>query len=240
MTYDRAKTEFPGWAMAPLPPEVPKTKQKAGPVIPESVKRFGRDFFRRYGIMIIVVLAFLIYGWIVKVHTEKVTTERVTQEVTSELRRGFQAELERLEQERRAEQFLTGDESFEAAVEEISVPMSQIIATYAMDYGISSEGLRSIGWVFCARLARNTTEFGRTPQEILEKSEAWEGKVVGHATRSQDLELAREIARDYLNGVYPDNFNTNLTFFNREAGGKIIARNELYTGPYTQYWWYGK
>ena len=57
---------------------------------------------------------------------------------------------------------------------------------------------------------------------------------------SQDTELAREIVRAFLSGQYPDNFTTALTFFNREADGKIIARNEIYTGPYTTYWWFGK
>ena len=145
-----------------------------------------------------------------------------------------------MEQERKAAQFLTGDASFEAAVEGLAGPMSQVIATYSMDYGVTQEGLYTIGWVFCARYARNSTEFGRTPQEILEKDRAWEGKVVGHAVRPQDTELSREIARAFLSGEYPDDYTTALTFFTREAGGKIIARNELFTGPYTKYWWMGK
>ena len=164
------------------------------------------------------------------------TTERVTAEVTSQLRQDFQRYLDQMEMEQKAAQFLTGDASFEAAVEGLAVPMAQVIATYAQDYSVTQEGLYTIGWVFCARYAKNTTEFGRTPQEILEKSNAWEGKVVGHAVRPQDTELAAEISRAFLSGQYPDDYTTALTFFTREAGGKIIARNELYTGPYTVYW----
>ena len=168
------------------------------------------------------------------------TTVRVTDEVTSRLRQDFQRYLDQMDQERKAAQFLTGDASFEAAVEDLAVPMAQVIATYAQDYSVHQEGLYTIGWVFCARYAKNSTEFGRTPQEILEKPQAWEGQVVGHAVRPQDTELAREIVRAFLSGQYPDNFTTALTFFNREADGKIIARNEIYTGPYTTYWWFGK
>ena len=168
------------------------------------------------------------------------TAERVTEEVTSQLRQDFQRYLDQLDQDQKAAQFLTGDASFEAAVEGLAEPLGHILATYSQDYGVTQEGLYTIGWVYCARYAQNTTEFGKTPQEILEKPQAWEGQVVGHAVRPQDTELAREIARAFLSGQYPDNFTTALTFFTRESGGKIIARNELYTGPYTTYWWYGK
>lgn len=170
----------------------------------------------------------------------KNTTEEVTARVTSELRAGFQQYLSDMEAQQRKDEFLTGEDSFAAAVDDLANPMAQVIAAYAMEFGITEEGQKTIGWVFGARFLKNSSEFGRTPQEILEKERAWEGKVVGHAVRNQDLELAKEIATDLLNGKYPDNFTPELLFFTRDAGGKIIARNELYTGPYTTYWWFGK
>lgn len=183
-----------------------------------------------------LMLGCIITGLIVRHNT----TERVTAEVTSQLRAGFQDYLNQIEAEQKAASFLTGEASLEAAVDDIAVPMAQVIATYAQEFSVSQEGLYTIGWVFCARYAKNSTEFGKTPQEILEKSQAWEGKVVGHAVRPQDTEIAREIARAFLSGQYPDGYTTALTFFTRETGGKIIARNELLTGPYTTYWWFGK
>ena len=239
MTIEKCKALVPVWAAQDEPTPPPR----------QSPPRFNpqdwiRDFKIRNGIGLILLFVWAASMMIGCITTGLIvrhnTTERVTAEVTSQLRQDFQRYLDQMEMEQKAAQFLTGDASFEAAVEGLAVPMAQVIATYAQDYGVTQEGLYTIGWVFCARYAKNTTEFGRTPQEILEKSNAWEGKVVGHAVRPQDTELAAEISRAFLSGQYPDDYTTALTFFTREAGGKIIARNELYTGPYTTYWWFGK
>lgn len=245
------------WGEAPR--HIAEDAQKKGNVT-DMVKRIGRaagkvyravmanDFLRKamkkYGLAVLVIL--LLWGWtsaacaITASRVRKETEERVRAEVTSELRAGFQQYLDDQELKQKQEQFLSGEASFEAAVEEIAEPMSHVIAAYAMEFGVNQEGLKTIGWSFCARLAKNSTEFGKTPTEILEKAGAWEGGVVGHATRPQDLELSKEIARDYLSGKYPDGYTTDLTFFTREAGGRIIARNEFKTGPYTVYWYFGK
>ena len=238
MTVDNFKALVPVWAAQDEPTPPPR----------QSPPRFNmqdwiRDFKIRNGIGLILLFVWaasmMIGCCITGVIVRHNTTERVTAEVTSQLRQDFQRYLDQMEQDQKAAQFLTGDASFEAAVEGLAVPMAQVIATYAQDYGVTQEGLYTIGWVFCARYARNSTEFGKTPQEILEKDRAWEGNVVGHAVRPQDTELAREIARAFLSGEYPNDYTTALTFFNRE-GTKIIARNELFTGPYTKYWWMGK
>ena len=239
MTIEKCKALVPVWAAQDEPTPPPRqTPQRS------DLQDWFHDFKIRNGITLITIFvwaATMMIGCITTgVIVRHTTTKRVTQEVTSQLRSDFQKYLDQMEQERKAAQFLTGDASFEAAVEGLAGPMSQVIATYAMDYGVNREGLYTIGWVFCARYAQNSTEFGKTPQEILEKERAWEGKVVGHAVRPQDTAIAEEISRAFLSGQYPDIYTTAQTFFNREPGGKIIARDALYTGPYTNYWWYGK
>ena len=238
MTVDNFKALVPVWAAQDEPTPPPRHTSRR-----DNPQDWFHDFKIRNGLGLILIFVWaatmmigcIVTGMIVRHNT----TKRVTQEVTSQLRSDFQRYLDQMEQERKAAQFLTGDASFEAAVEGLAGPMAQVIATYAQDYGVTQEGLYTIGWVFCARYARNSTEFGKTPQEILEKERAWEGQVVGHAVRPQDTALAEEIARAFLSGEYPDDYTTALTFFNRE-GTKIIARNELFTGPYTKYWWMGK
>jgi hypothetical protein len=239
MTVEKCKALVPVWASEDEP--TPPPRQTPPRFNPQD---WFHDFKIKNGIGMILLFAWAASMMIGCITTGVIvrhnTTIRVTEEVTSQLRSDFQRYLDQQETERKAAQFLSGDASFEAAVEGLAGPMAQVIATYSMDYGVTQEGLYTIGWVFCARYARNSTEFGRTPQEILEKDRAWEGKVVGHAVRPQDTELSREIARAFLSGEYPDDYTTALTFFTREAGGKIIARNELFTGPYTVYWWMGK
>lgn len=239
MTVEKCKALVPVWASQDEP--TPPPRQTPPRFNPQD---WFRDFKIRNGIGLILLFVWAASMMIGCITTGLIvrhnTAERVTAEVTSQLRQDFQRYLDQMEQEQKAAQFLTGDASFEAAVEGLAGPMAQVIATYAQDYSVTQEGLYTIGWVFCARYAKNSTEFGKTPQEILEKERAWEGQVVGHAVRPQDTELAAEISRAFLSGQYPDDYTTALTFFTREAGGKIIARNELYTGPYTTYWWFGK
>lgn len=242
ITIEHGKALVPLYAHiddTPTPPKAPRQPRRNF-----DPQDWFRDFKIKNGLTLILLFAWaasmMLGCCITGVIVRRNTTERVTAEVTSQLRQDFQRYLDQMEQEQKAAQFLTGDASFEAAVEGLAVPMAQVIATYSMDYGVTQEGLYTIGWVFCARYAKNSTEFGKTPQEILGRERAWEGQVVGHAVRPQDTELAREIARAFLSGEYPDDYTTALTFFTREAGGKIIARNELYTGPYTTYWWFGK
>ena len=199
---------------------------------------------KRYALAAIIFAALVL--WTVGACTitaavvRKKTTEEVTAQVTSDMRQGFQNYLNQQEWEQQQANFLTGDASFEAAVEGLAGPMAQVLSAYAQEFGIGEEGLNTIGWVFCARCAQNSTEFGKTPQEVLEKKSAWEGDVVGHAVRNRETEIAKAVAREYLNGQYPDGYTTAMTFLTREAGGKIIARNEFYTGPQTLYWWFGK
>lgn len=235
MTRELAIRELPQWS--------------ANNTVPTARIRMGaedmmHEFKKRHGIMLILMFAWaasmMLGCCITGVIVRHNTAERVRAQVTSELRAGFQKYLDDMDTEEKQSKFLTGDASFEAAVEGIATPLSQVIATYSQDFGVTEEGLRTIGWVFCARYAKNSTEFGRTPQEILEKAQAWEGQVVGHATRPQDKKIATEVSEAFLKGEYPDGFTTALTFFTRETGGKIIARNELITGPYTTYWWLGK
>jgi len=207
----------------------------------------GSEFLRRmvkkYGIAAAALL--FLWGWtmiacaITANNVEKETDKRVRAEVTSELRAGFQNYLDSQE-EQKDDQSAAGEGPSEDEVADLAGAMAQVIETYAMDFGVTEEGQKTIGWVFCSRHAKNSTEFGKTPQEILEKAGAWEGNVVGHATRPAAKELSKQIARDYLSGNWPDGYTTDLTFFNREPGGKIIARNELKTGPYTVYWFFGK
>lgn len=205
-------------------------------------------FFRRHTLAIVAVA--VLAGWtlccvvITKHNTRLEVTQIVTQTVTSELKAEFNQTLRdhNIDPDtfEKIEEPLIDDASFLAMVDELALSMDDVVSTYAMDFGVGEEGQMTIAWVWCARYSKNSTEFGKTPQEVTGKPSAWEGQVVGHATQNQYTELCRKVATDYLKGMFPDDFTTDLTFFNRE-GTKIIARNDLYdTNEYTTYWWFGK
>ena len=212
-------------------PKRPEKKQE-----PKHMK-FDKDtFIKRYGIVIIAAAAFTVYTILLSAFVASTTEKRVRKELAIEFSAKLTQEIEAYEQSRMAEDLLTGEASFNKAVEDLALSFDQLLANYSMEYGVSRDGCRTIGWVFCARLAQNSSEFGRTPQEIISKKNAWEGNPVAHAVRSEDTELAREISLMFMSGQYPDGFTTDLTFFDRKADGSVIARNQLITGEYTKYW----
>lgn len=212
--------------------------------LPPRMQRTDRreDLKRRYGLSLLAAMALcfwsmllcLVTGAVVHSRTEKA----VRAEVESEMRAGFQAYLDEREAEAAASRFLSGEASFEAAVQEFAGNFDELIATYAMDFGLRQDALYALGWTYVARCQAASTEFGKTPEEIISKKGAWEGQPAGHAVRDQDTAIATEIAREYLSGHYPDGWTPGMTFGSREAGGGWVARNEFITGPNTVYWRY--
>lgn len=224
---------------------IPMYAAEADNAPPPPKPRFGlddwfRDFKRQNGIAILILFAWaasmMLGCCLTGVIVRNRTTERVTAEVTSELRAGFQEYLTRQEEQRQAAELLTGDASVEAASVELGTNyIAPLLAAYRMEYATTEEGCLTLGWTFIARLMKQSTEFGKTPQEILERKGAWEGNPVGHAVANQDIELGIAIARDFYTGHYPDGFTADFTFGARESGGGFVARNEFITGPNTVY-----
>ena len=229
MTKESAIRELPIYAETELPtPQVPIRHRIMS----------KQEFERRYGLLLLLAAAFTIYSVLLSAWVSHRTELRVRDEVAAEMRADFQGYLDQMAEDQRASQFLSGDASFEAAVVAFADQFDELIANYAIDYGLNRDGLYTIGWTYVARCAKASSEFGKTPEEIISKPGAWEGNVIGHAVRDQDTAIAQDIAREYLSGHYPDNWTPDMTFGNREAGGGFVARNQFITGPNTVYWRY--
>lgn len=240
MTMERCTELAPNWdAQSFEPVDSPKPKRMR-----LGLDEWFRDFKRQNGIALIVLFAWaasMMFGCCVTgVIVKKRTTKIVTAEVESRMRADFQEYLDQLEEDQKAAQFLSGDASFEAAVADLADYLDDLAATYSMDFGLREDAVITVLWVFAARWLTGSNEFGITPQEILEKSGAWEGNPAGHAVRPQDTALATKVARDVLSGNYPDGFTPDMTFGTREAGGGFVARNQFITGPNTKYFRYGQ
>lgn len=192
--------------------------------------------FRRYGITVVAIGLLALWTVITCCITAYHVKKTVTEELTHQFRGYTQQWIDEQEQQRMAAELITGDESFEMAVNDFADKFDELIATYSMDYGLKDDALHTLGWVFIARVIQASGEFGKTPEEIISKSGAWEGNVIGHAVRPQDTKIATEIARAYLSGEYPDGFTPNMVFFTREANGGGVARDQFITSSKTVYW----
>ena len=128
---------------------------------------------------------------------------------------------------------LTGDESKQAAIEALAVPISQHIAGLRMDRGVTVAGAKTYIWgVDFARL--DSGKYGRTIEEVL--SGTVEGYTEGHSTRPEDDNLAKELCTAYYNGELPSKWTPDLEFAEINADGSVTARNELHTGSRTKFW----
>ena len=214
-----------------LPPRMRKAEKRE-----RFTRRYGLALAAAMGLAFWSMLLCIVTGAVVHSRTEKT----VRADTEAEMRASFQAYLDRQAEEAAAARFLSGEASFEAAVQELGDSFDELIAAYAQDFGLREDALHGLGWTFIARYVTASSEFGKTPEEIIGKKGAWEGSVAGHAVRDQDTAIAMEIAREYLSGHYPDGWTPGMTFGSREAGGGWVARNEFITGPNTMYWRYGK
>lgn len=242
MTIEYAKAMVPVYASEadPLPPPRPDPKRSNRRVDP---KDWFRDFKIRNGIGLILLFvwaASMMIGCITTgVIVRRNTTERVTAEVTSKLRNDFQNYLDQMEQEQKASQFLSGEASKQAAIDELTDKLDNLIATYRQDLGVSEEGAYGVGYCVIARLVTGGW-FGSSIDEVLNKAGQWEGDFKDHPVRNEDTVIARKIATDFYNGIYPDGFTADLVYMKREADGRVTLRNEYLTGPDTVYWRYTK
>ena len=238
MTVDNFKALVPVWAAQDEPTPPPR---RTPPRFDQ--KDWFHDFKIKNGITLILIFAWaasMMLGCCVTgVIVRHNTTERVTAEVTSQLRQDFQKYLDQMDQEQKASQFLSGEASKQAAIEDLTYKIDNLIATYRQDLGVTEEGAYSVGWCVIARLVTGGW-FGNTIDEVLNKPGQWEGNFKDHAVRNEDTAIARKIATDFYNGLYPDGFTDDLVYMNREANGRVTLRNEYLTGPDTVYWRYAK
>lgn len=197
------------------------------------------EFWRENKVSIVAVSAAIIWtltscgitGLIVR----KNTTTEVTAQVTSQLRADFQRYLDEQEEERRASQFLTGDASLQAAIDEMVPIIAEHIAGLRMDRGVTIDGAKTYIWgVDFTRL--DSGKYGSSIQEVVEGNV--EGYVKGHAVRNEDREIARELVTAYMHGERPDRWRPDLEFAEINPDGSVTARNMLFTNSMTKYWGY--
>lgn len=199
-----------------------------------------RQLTRKYGLSMAIVCALLVYtlllSWWITARTEKRVREEVTAEVTSQMRQGFQSYLDQMEREQKSASFMTGEASRDAAIDDLTDALAPFIAGYRMDGKVSSKGAHGIGWCALARLLSGN--YGANITEVLAQPRQWEFYSPDHAVRNEDLEIAKEIAADFIAGRYPDGFTADLIYAERTNDGDVALRNEFKTGSNTTFWRY--
>lgn len=232
MTRELAIRELPQWS--------------ANNTVPTARLRMGaedmmHEFKKRHGIMLILMFAWaasmMLGCCITGVIVRHNTTERVTAEVTTEMRRNFQAYLDQVAQEQQAAAFLSGDASRAAAIQEAKTYMAKSFYGFK-DVVTSDNDYYTIGWNECFR-ASDSGEFRNF--NSIEQVVKQKGQYLNYSDENPVVDrldaIAEEILTAYFNGNWP---TTGEYLYLDWSSGKMIARNEYKTDADTLYWWYGK
>lgn len=239
------RTMVPIYAAEPIPTPQSGSTRPGGPKPPRPWQRiihseWFRTFRIRNGIALILILAWAVSMMIGCGITGAVvrhrTTKEVTEAVTSQMRGEFQRYLEEQENARMAAGLITGDESRQAASDEIADALAPLIAGLRMDGKVTKPGAYTYGWMVVSRL--HSGRYGDTITQVLSWDGHYEYYDPDHACRPEDREIAAEIAQDYIAGDLPSGFSWKIEFAKINADGSVTARDEFKSGEETYTWRY--
>ena len=202
----------------------------------DRTKAMLRRFWKRNGVAIIALLFFWGYTFGLVKGTEVRVRKEVTARVTAELRAEFEQTLADQERERQMAAFLSDDASKRAMIEAESESIAK--AFYgAREVIKSTEDLMTYGWTICFRSEEENSEFPSSIEGVVAQKGAFMGYSEDNPVIERYYSVAKEIATAYHDGSWP----TTAKFLYLDwSTGKMIARDELKTGPRTEYWWWGK
>ena len=193
-----------------------------------------RDLVRDHLITMLVILALALEGWAVALVTERKVTKEVTETVTSELRAGFQQYLDQQERDRQAASFLTGEASFEAALDSDAEWGAKLIYGYLKNGNISRTQAKAI--VCCAE-ARATSGYTGSFEEAVRQAKQWMWYSDDNPVRGEDKQLVKDVLRELRAGRYPDGFTSDYIYMEWNPGD-IVLRNKWEKDSRTKYWRY--
>lgn len=193
----------------------------------------AEKFLKRNGILFVCLALLTVWTWTtctITRHNAIMETEaRLSFDYDAAYDEGYQACLD----EQSASNLLTGDESKQAAIEDLSEQLAVHVASLRMDRHVTEAGAETYCWVDLARLISG--EHGDTLQAVFDEGQI-EAYTPGHAVRNEDREITRRVATAYINNEYPDGFTPELQYAEINADGSVTARSKLKTDSTTVFW----
>lgn len=260
MTTESARELFPGWAEAEWKEIMEdkdqvkiweprrSTKGKAAPKEEKKAKKLKRPDWdgiwftirfrlrrlklknpRAVGAIQLAVWTLITCGatYFIARHN---TTETVTARVTSELRAGFNQYLADLEYERSAEQFLTGDESLQTAMDAEADSLARLL------YGYRNNSLRdrkTLIWCVLARV--DSKAYPGSVAGVVDQAKQWMFYSIDNPIREDDRQLALEQLQLWHEGKYPAGFSDDYVYAEWTASD-IALRNTWEKDSSTSWW----
>lgn len=217
MEENLARAMMPIYSEEPIRVYSPKAQQKntGRHRAPEPEKKYIgfrmpsiKEFKKRYGIVLILALAFTLYTILLSSSVKTRTEKRVWAEAETQ----YAAKLEQYKQEQayqaQAEHWLSGDASREAFINQEVDAVAPVIAKLATDPQKLTEA--------CCMLARvMSPSYPNTFQEVAKQAKQWMFyDASGDNTFTQhDRDLAESIVRPYLESqIIPNGLTKDMVY----------------------------
>lgn len=188
------------------------------------------NLIKRWLPTLLVIVFLAIWTTCACVITAHNTRLKVTEELTEEYDARLQTYIDELN-------YVPEDEVKNREIAQLADYMDELVAGYAMNSNINTEGKYAICWCFIARLETKGF-FGSTPEEILTKPQQWQYYKADNPVRTQDTEIALAVATAYYNKQFPNDYTTTLCYAELKVDGSIVLRDKLYTDSDTIFWRY--
>lgn len=198
-------------------------------------------FIKRHSIAIGIVVFLVVWtasvSTIARHNAIVETTEKLSRQYQAEYDTKLQAYIDSQENQRQAEQFLSGDASRQAAINTAATIMAKSFYGHR-NVVTHDDDFRTLGWTELFRVESKGEFAGLNDlQSVVSQPNAYMGYSDDNPITDHFLELATEICTDYYSGNWP---TTEKFVYLDWSTGKMIARNDLKTNANTEYWWFGK
>lgn len=191
-------------------------------------------FVKKYAIAAACLVGLIIWTVVACAITAAVVRKKTTESVTSELRAGFQQYLRDQDYQNSAANFLTGEASFEAALDADSEWGARLIYGYLTHGNITTAQAKAI---ICCVEARANSGYDSSFQNAVRHEKQWQWYSDDNPVRDEDKELVKSVLRDLRQKKYPNGFTDQFIYMEWQPGD-VVLRNEYTTNSKTKYWRY--
>lgn len=236
MTIENARHLAPLWAAETElvkvyePPKGRSTPEKAKPQKPRKRAR-AEEFKKRYGILLVLALAFTLYTVILSASVEARTEKRVWSEAKAKYEADLAEYKETQAYEAQKEHWLSGDASKEAFINQEITAGAKAISKEAND--------QVKGTKLGVGLARMINKYyPGTLKEVFAQPDQFMFISEDNTYTQHDWDLAESIIRPYYeDGIIPQGLTENMVYF-EWSGTTATARDSYQTTTGMSTWRY--
>lgn len=187
-------------------------------------------FFRKYGILTIVVLAFIFWTLAIWCIASGVTKIKVTNALTSQYDADYELKIEAYMQEIEAANTPTEDEYLQRQIRTEADILAKVIGTMG-----TKQMKLSMLWNILMRV--DSPYYPNTVKEVVEQPNQWMFYSDSNPIRNDDVSLAIEQLRFWHEGRYPSNLSASFVY-GEWSEHDYVLRDTWDKTSKTNYWRY--